>query len=63
MSTLTNNILKSRRKKLTPADKFDRHMKRARVRDIDCRRHIFDSQSNNTAEREQRRRSIVGSVY
>lgn len=63
MTTLTNNILKSRRKKLTPADKFDRHMKRARVRDIDCRKHIFDSQSNNTAEREQRRRSIVGSVY
>lgn len=63
MSTLTNNILKSRRKKLTPADKFDRHMKRARVNDIDCRKCIFDSQSNNTAEREQRRRSIVGSVY
>lgn len=63
MSTLTNNILKSRRKKLTPADKFDRHMKRARVRDIDCRKHIFDNQSNNTAEREQARRHIVGSVY
>lgn len=63
MTTLTNNILKSRRMKLTPADKFDRHMKRARVRDIDCRKHIFDSQSNNTAEREQRRRSIVGSIY
>ena len=46
MTTLTNNILKSRRKKLVPRDKFDRHMKRARVRDIDCRKTIFDSQSN-----------------
>lgn len=63
MNTLTNNILKSRRKKLVPRDKFDRHMKRARVRDIDCRKHIFDNQSNNTAEREQARRSIIGSIY
>ena len=63
MSTLTNNILKSRRKKLVPKDKFDRHMKRARVRDIECRKHIFDSQSNIANEREQARRNIVGSIY
>ena len=63
MATLTNNILKSRRKKLVPRDKFDRHMKRAKAIDIDCRKHIFDNQSNNTAEREQVRRSIIGSIY
>ena len=63
MATLTNNILKSRRKKLVPADKFDRHMKRAKVRDIDCRKHIFDNQSNIATEREQARRNIVGSIY
>ena len=63
MSTLTNNIMKSRRKKLVPADKFERHMKRARVRDIECRKHIFDTQSNTAAERERLRRSIVGSIY
>ena len=63
MATLTNNILKSRRKKLVPRDKFDRHMKRARVRDIDCRKHIFDSQSNESAERDNRRRSLIGSIY
>ena len=63
MNTLTNNILKSRRKQLVSRDKFDRHMKRARVRDIDCRKHIFDIQSNTAAEREQSRRSIIGSVY
>ena len=63
MNTLTNNIMKSRRKKLVPKDKFDRHMKRARVRDIECRKHIFDSQSNIAAEREQARRNIVGSIY
>lgn len=55
--------MKSRRKKLVPKDKFDRHMKRARVRDIECRKHIFDSQSNIAAEREQARRNIVGSIY
>ena len=63
MATLTNNILKSRRKKLVPADKFDRHMKRAKVRDIDCRKHIFDNQSNIATEREQARRNIIGSIY
>ena len=63
MTTLTNNILKSRRKKLVPADKFDRHMKRARVRDNDCRKHIFDNQSNESAERDERRRSLIGSIY
>lgn len=63
MSTLTNNINRSRRKKLVPADKFDRHMKRARVRDIDCRKRIFDNQSNIATEREQARRNIIGSIY
>ena len=63
MSTLTNNINRSRRKKLVPADKFDRHMKRARLRDIDCRKHIFDNQSNIATEREQARRNIIGSIY
>lgn len=63
MTTLTNNINRSRRKKLVPADKFDRHMKRARRRDIDCRKHDFDIQSNIAAEREQARRNIVGSIY
>ena len=63
MTTLTNNILKSRRKKLVPADKFDRHMKRAKVRDIDCRKHAFDNQSNIATEREQARRNIIGSIY
>ena len=55
--------MKSRRKKLVPNDKFDRHMKRARVRDIECRKHIFDSQSNIDAERYRARREIVGSIY
>ena len=63
MNTLTNNIMKSRRKKLVPKDKFDRHMKRARVRDIECRKHSFDIQSNVTAERESARRMIIGSIY
>ena len=63
MSTLTKNINRSRRKKLVPADKFDRHMKRARLRDIDCRKHIFDNQSNIATEREQARRNIIGSIY
>ena len=63
MSTLTNNIMKSRRKKLVPKDKFERHMKRARVRDVECRKHIFDTQSNISAERDRLRQSIVGSIY
>ena len=55
--------MKSRRKKLVPKDKFERHMKRARMRDIECRKHIFDTQSNISAERDRLRQSIVGSIY
>ena len=61
--TYQENIQQSRNKRLVPKDKFDRHMKRARVRDIDCRKHIFDSQSNESAERDNRRRSLLGSIY
>lgn len=53
-------ITVSRQRKLVPDDKFDRHMKRARLRDIDCRKHIFDYQSNIATEREQARRNIIG---
>ena len=58
-----NAIQASRHKKLVPDDKFDRHMKRAKATDINCRKHIFDNQSNYTAEREHARRSIIGSIY
>ena len=63
MATLTNNILMSRRKKLVPRDKFDRHMKRARLKDIECRKTTFSHIMEKDAERRERTSKIVSSCY
>ena len=63
MATLTNNILMSRRKKLVPCDKYDRHMKRARLKDIECRKTTFSQIMEKDAERRDRTSKIVSSCY
>ena len=63
MTTLTNNILMSRRKKLVPRDKFDRHMKRARINDIECRKTTFSQIIEKDMERRDRTSKIVSSCY
>ena len=60
---IAENIQLSRNKQLVPDDKFDRHMERARVSDIECRKNIFDNQSDKSAEREEARRNIKNSIY
>ena len=60
---IAENIQLSRDKQLVPDDKFDRHMERARVSDIECRKNIFDNQSDKSAEREEARRNIKNSIY
>ena len=59
----TNDINKSRKKKLVPADKFDRHMTRARLADITSRKRIFSLQTEVTDTRQQARSSINHSIY
>ena len=56
-------VFASRHRELVPDDKFDRHMKRARLQDIDSRKNIFTSQSTDGAERSESRKNIKTSIY
>ena len=56
-------IKASRNHKLVPDDKFDRHMKRARVKDIDSRKAIFDRQTERGEEFKQEIHNIKHSTY
>ena len=58
-----NDIRKSRKKRLVPADKFDRHMKRARLTDISNRKSIFSLQTEVNDQRQEARMSLKSSTY
>ena len=53
----------SRNRKLVPNDKFDRHMKRARVNDIDSRKTTFDRQTEDSIKRREMIVNIQTSCY
>ena len=53
----------SRHQRLVSDDKFDRHMKRARLQDIDSRKQIFDNQTENGLKRRENIKKIKTSVY
>jgi hypothetical protein len=53
----------SKQQKLVPNDKFDRHMKRARLQDINSRKQIFDDQTGNGLQRRESRKQIKSSTY
>lgn len=57
------SIKQSRSTKLVPADKFDRHMKRARLSDINSRKHIFCQQTEDNVKSHNDRRNIQSSCY
>jgi len=48
----------SRSTVLVPDDKFDRHMAKARVTDIDSRKAMFDTQTQDTISKRAMRSSI-----
>lgn len=56
-------IKASRQKRLVPDDKFDRHMKRARVNDMVSRKTIFDQQTADGISRLEERKNIKSSTY
>lgn len=56
-------IMTSRRKKLVPDDKFDRHMKLAIVNANESRKAIFDRQTENSVLRLERIKNIHPSIY
>ena len=56
-------VMTSRGKELVADDKFDRHMKRARVNDIKSRRVIFDRQTEEGVAAAERRKNIQSSIY
>ena len=53
----------SRHQKLVHDDKFDRHMRRARLQDLDSRKQIFDTQTCNGEERRESRKQLKISTY
>lgn len=53
----------SRHQRLVPDNKFDRHMKRARLQDIDSRKQIFDDQTEKGLVRRERRKQLTSSIY
>jgi phage FluMu protein gp41 len=53
----------SRLRKLVPNDLFDKQMKRARQRDINSRKSIFDSQTESGFERSELRKQLNSSTY
>lgn len=53
----------SRHQRLVPDNKFDRHMKRARLQDIDSRKQIFDNQTENGLKRRENRKQLTPSIY
>ena len=61
--THQESIKASRQRKLVEDDKFDRHMARARVRDIDSRKAVFDRQTEEGISRSESRKSIQSSIY
>ena len=56
-------IKASRQKRLVPDDKFDRHLKRARVNDMVSRKTIFDQQTADGILRMEERKNIKSSTY
>ena len=53
----------SRHQRLVPNDKFDRHMKRARLQDISSRKKIFDDQTEIGLARSESRKKLISSIY
>ena len=53
----------SRLRKLVPNDLFDKQMKRARQRDINSRKSIFDNQTEIGLERSEYRKQLTSSTY
>lgn len=53
----------SRHQRLVPDNKFDRHMKLARLQDIDSRKQIFDNQTENGLKRRENIKNLKTSVY
>jgi hypothetical protein len=53
----------SRHQRLVPDDKFDRHMAKARVNDIESRKAIFDRQTEERQESETKRKNLKSSIY
>lgn len=60
---LSDCISLSRKKKLVPDDKFDKHFKKARLDDIESRKAIFTSQTESSEQTRAERLNLKSSVY
>ena len=53
----------SAKKELVPDDKFDKHMQKARVDDIDSRKSQFVRQSEQSVRKNDERKNLKSSIY
>lgn len=56
-------IQESRSNMLVEENKFDKHMRKARVQDIDSRKAIFNTQTEDRISRAEGRRNIQSAIY
>lgn len=56
-------IQQSRDKELVADDKFDKHMIKARITDLDSRRTLFMQLSSQNAQQYDKRRMLTSSMY
>ena len=61
--TFQQHVELSRKTKGVPPDKFDKHMKKARKDDLTARKSIFQRQSEDSIETQEKRRHIEPSLY
>jgi hypothetical protein len=61
--THQESIKASRQRRLVDDNKFDRHMERARVNDIDSRKTIFNQQTEDGIKRRETIVNIQSSCY
>ena len=61
--SVEESIKESRQRQLTDTTNFDKHMIRARLRDIASRMQIFTRQTTDNVERRNVRQAIPSSTY
>lgn len=60
---ILDSVFLSRKRKLVPEDKFDKHFRKARQDDLDSRKAMFSVQTEKGEETRRERLNLGPSVY
>ena len=63
MEAIIEKIEQSRNRQLVPDEKFDEHMAKARLADIESRKAIFCATTDDGEQRRVNNKTIHSSVY